>query len=370
MYSPTYRTTSPLRRIRLSVMGICLLALLTVQFGPAAPTAHAEATAIQRGLYTEYAVPNGPLNLAVEAPGIIWFTAPDADAIGAVVRISAAGDPAIRYRVDYVGFADNSEPYDLDYADGAVWFTLRGTGQIGRIDTATRAVQLYTIPTPDSRPTGIDIAPDGQVWYAGNAGQIGKFDPASSTFTEYVFPDDFYLAPRVEQLRFQNSRSIWFSQPDNNSVGNFNSVTGEFYVVPTSQKSPIGLSLDNLGRLWITAAGSSSIGRYAPGTLTIWAWYNAPTPGSNPAGITTFDTPNGREVWFAQNGVGSLGRLQISGFSVTRSEAIPLAKDEISRPWGVGVDSDSKIWVADTARNVLIETKVPIRYYLPKIAKP
>lgn len=350
------------------IVGGLILALLAVQFG-AAPAAHAEATAIQRGAYTEYAVPNGPLNLAVEAPGVIWFTAPAADAIGTVVRISPPDDPVIRYRVDYIGLGRGSEPYDLVIGSGAVWFTLRGTGQIGRIDTATRAVEVFTINVPGIRPTGIDIAEDGQVWFAGTVGGIGKLDPATGDILYYPFPADLFNAPYIEQLRVQNVRSIWFTLPEDNVVGSYDSIRQVYNIVPTGERNPSGLTLDSAGRPWVTARGSGAVGRYAPGTVSQWAWYSASAPDSAPTGIATFDTPAGREVWFAESAIGAVGRLMTTGFRLDRSETFPVAVDEPSRPWGVVVDSDQHIWIADTQRNVIYETVTPIRRYFPQIGK-
>ena len=361
--------------MRLWIAGLCVLALIALQFAAAVPVAYAESTAIQRGVYTEYAVPAGPLNLAVEAPGVIWFTAPGIgtpdphSGIGVITRTSAPGGSAIRYRVEFLGLQDGSEPYDLVVGDGAVWFTLRGTGQIGRVDTATKEVTLYDIPTPNSQPTGIDIAPDGQIWFAESTGRIGKFDPASETFTEYPFPPGLYDEPRVEQLRIQNVRNIWFTLPDDDSLGNYNSVTGEFFAVATREPAPTGLTLDSAGRPWVTALESGKVGRYAPGTVSQWGWFNTPSPESNPAGIATFDTPEGREVWFAETNTGSVGRLLTTGYRLDYQEALPLTVDEPSRPWGVVVDDDQHVWIADTLRGVIYETVVPLKVYLPKIDK-
>lgn len=365
------------RRTRQWLAGLWTLALIAGQFGVAVPTAHAEATAIQRGAYTEYAVPNGPRNLAVEAPGVVWFTASDVDpngvvgegVVGAIVRVSPPGDPVVRYRVDYFGMGRGSEPYDLDVRGGAVWFTLRGAGQIGRIDIATRDVQVYPIPTPASRPTGIDIAADGQVWFAENTGALGKFDPASGVFTRYAFPAGLFNAPYVEQLRVQNARNIWFTLPESNAVGNFNPITGQFFVVPTGEQAPTGLALDDAGRPWVTARGSGAVGRYAPGTVSQWAWFSASAPDSAPTGITTFNTPEGREVWFAESNLAAVGRLVTTGFRLDRRETLPLAIGEPGRPWGVVVDGEQHIWIADMERNVIYETVVPIPRYFPVIGK-
>lgn len=365
------------RRTRPWLVGLWVLALIAAQLGAGAPIAHAEATAVQRGAYTEYAVPNGPRNLAVEAPGVIWFTASDIDPngvlgegiVGAVVRVSPPGDPVVRYRVDSFGMGKGTEPYDLDVRAGAVWFTLRGTGQIGRIDIATRTVQVYPIPTPDSRPTGIDVAADGQVWFAESTGALGKFDPASGDFTRYAFPAGLFNAPYVEQLRIQNTRNIWFTLPESNAVGNFNPVTGQFFVVPTGEQTPTGLALDEVGRPWVTARGSGAVGRYAPGTVSQWAWFSAGAPDSAPTGIATFNTPEGREVWFAESNLAAVGRLVTTGFRLDRSETLPLAIDEPGRPWGVVVDGEQHIWIADLERNVIYETVAPIPRYFPVIGK-
>ncbi|HXF62977.1 MAG TPA: hypothetical protein VNK95_15235, partial [Caldilineaceae bacterium] len=150
----------------------------------AAPSVPEEATTVREGYKTQYPVPGGPLNLAVEAPGRIWFTAPDADGIGAIIVTSDPNEQTVRYRVDFIGLGRDSEPYDLVYAGDAIWFTLRGAGQIGRINPATREVALFPLSTPDSGPTGIDVGPDGQVWVAEATGRLSKLDPTSGSVTE------------------------------------------------------------------------------------------------------------------------------------------------------------------------------------------
>lgn len=363
----THRFPNLLRRARTLLAALCFALLIGVLLSAAAPTVYADSTAIQRGPTNGYAVPSGPLNLAVEAPGIIWFTSPEADGIGVLIRTTPPGSAPIQYRVEYIAFQDGSEPYDLVVDNGSVWFTLRGAGQIGRIDIATRAVELYAIPTANSRPTGIDVAPNGQVFFAENTGRLGRFDPADETFKEYVLPSDQVTHPRIEQLRINDIRDIWFTLPDNNAVGNLNSATERFLIVSTGTFAPTGLTLDSDRVPWVTAYGSHRVGRYAPGTVTRWAWYDTPAPDSAPAGIATFDTLKGREVWFAQSNVGSVGRLRTTGFRITHQESISPPVDQPGRLWGVAVDGDDHIWIADTTRQVIYETIVPLQTYFPMI---
>ena len=328
-----------------------------------------EATAVVSGSTRIYAVQNGARNVVVEAPGKIWYTAPDAGGIGRVTVIEDADTAVVRYQVEFYGLGDDSRPYDLDIADGVVWFTLRGVRSLGRLEIATRAIKTYALPTVGSAPTGIDVAPDGQVWIAATNGRLVQFDPTTETFTEHVFPADLAAKPYVEDIVYQTSRFIWFTMPDADTVGVYNSVTGRFFDAPTDYPSPTGLTLDSNGRLWVTAYNSSRIGRYSPTTVGNWFWYNTPSDDAGPAGIVTFETGATREVWFAQSRTGKLGRLRIvSGFTLVDRTTRGLTS-AARAPWGLTRASDGHFWVADGGANLLIEILPPYIWeqWLPNV---
>jgi len=232
-------------------------------------------------------------------------------------------------------------------------------------------VQIYTLPTVGSAPTGIDAASDGQVWIAATNGRLVSFNPDTEAFTEYIFPDNLIAIPRVEKIVYQNSRAIWFTMPDANLVVVYNSVTDRFFEVPTGDGQPTGLAIDNLGRPWVTSMASGRVGVYAPNTLTRWEYYSSSSSTSAPAGIVTFEREGLIEVWYGENSTGLAGRLGlVQGFSAVRRNTVPLATPA-GNPWGVTVAADQHIWLADTANNLLYELTPPYVYqlYSPSTAR-
>ncbi len=118
--------------------------------------------------FTEFPAPNTiPLDIAVAANGIVWFT----DANGQIGQL----DPAtgVVTEIDVEGF-----PREINIAgDGAVWFTERFTPQaVGRIDLDTNSVALF--PT-DGGPEDIAPAgPDGSMWFTRTTGgNIARISP-------------------------------------------------------------------------------------------------------------------------------------------------------------------------------------------------
>ena len=73
-----------------------------------------------------------------------------------------------------------SRPHDVAVAaDGMVWYTAQGSGELGRLDPATGDVE--EIPLGDgSRPHGVIVGPDGAPWITdGGLNAIVRVDPAS-----------------------------------------------------------------------------------------------------------------------------------------------------------------------------------------------
>ena len=380
----------PLIRLGLRLLG---LALLVAFWAATAQTAHAQATpqaitpqvttpqvdvntvaglnAINNGFGFEYAVPNDPRNLVADSAGRIWFTAPASNGIGVVTVTSGVDDPLIVYQVEFYSFPANSEPYDIDFGDGAIWFSLHGANALGRMDINTREVQFFTIPSADAMPTGIHFG-GGQVWLALNNARIASFDPATTTFVEYLFPDDLSATPQVEDLVYQDSRAIWFTMPQANLVGIYNSVTDRFFTIPTGEPGPHGIALDSDGRPWVTAIDASRVGRYSPTTVSSWIWYNTPTSDSRPAKLIVFDSTDRREVWVTESATGTAGRIQLlNGFEVVKREPAHLA-NPAGEPWGITLTPNQHIWIADAGRNMLYELTPPYIYnlYFPFIETP
>jgi streptogramin lyase len=341
-----------------------LLVLCLTFFGifPNAPiqAESAELTAVNAGIGREYAVPNGPRNLAEEAPGRIWYTSTDAGGIGFLEVTSEPDDPIVRYRTDFYGFGVHSEPYDLVYVDGVVWFTLRGIRALGKIDADTRAIELFTLLSVGAAPTGIDNDANGKLWIAQNNGRISRFDPVTETFEEKILPDNLHNAPRLEDALYQSDRAIWFTMPDANRVLLYNPVTDSFFSTLTGEPSPMQISIDSTDSLWVTASGTSRIGRLSPSTLSIWEWIDPANADGGPVGIVTFKDDEGiLQMWITESRTGTIGHLEvINQFTVIDRDTLG-PNSPAGSTWGIIRSSDGHLWVADTRLNLLYELREP-----------
>jgi streptogramin lyase len=331
-----------------------------------------EATAIDATFGLEFAVPNGPRNITEETPERIWYTSPAAGGIGYVEVITQSEtisgtepltgteNSVVRYRTEFFGFGEKSEPYDLVYSDGFVWFTLRGIRALGKMDVETHDVEIFTLLSVGAAPTGIALAPDGKLWIAQSNGRISSFDPTTELFVEYFLPDSLTDATRTEDIYYQNARNIWFTMPDANRVVVYNSARDSFFSIPTDHQQPMNIAVDPNGVAWVTAFGSGRVGRFSPTTVSIWIWFETPTPDGGPGGILIFEDENGfMQLWLTEYNAGTMVRMQFSDtFVISNQEKLgPNAPS--GNTWGIIRASDGDIWVADTGRNLLYELKAP-----------
>ena len=309
----------------------------------------------------------GPKNIAVEAPGRVWFTLPTASAIGSLVVTSTVDFAYTLYRPP----TPQSQPYDLLYNRGAIWFTQRNGNKIGRLDVGTGAFQEYPIPTPKSRPTGIALAPDGTIWFLEQAAnKLGRLDPATGAIQEHPIPPGlfFTLTPQVEDIAVQNNNMIWFTAPGADAVGNYQVDIDRFFREQGGFGSrPTALLFDASRRLWITAAGTNRIGRYAPGTITRWAWYNIPTSDSEPVGLVHQTVDGNPVLWFTSNRTSQVGRLTVRPSGNLDSMVQVQLPTAGSGPWGVAVDGAGHVWIAQSDVNQVAEWRPPYFWmlYLP-----
>lgn len=320
-----------------------------------------EIAAVKDGFGIQYAVAGGPRHVAAQGSGRIWFTASREDGIGLLTTLADPGGGNVRYRLEYYGFDWNTEPYDIVFRNNVVWFTMLRGNALGRMDATTRQVTLYELPTPDSRPAGLDVAPNGEIWIVAGNGRLVRFTPSTETFTEIVYSNEMAGAQRGITLRYQNERDIWFTLPDAGAVGNYNSVTERFLRIPTGDPLPTGLAIDPSGSIWVTSIGSGRVGRYTPTTVSVWIWYGTPSPSSRPASLVLFDQGGERQLWVTESATGKAGQLRLDGGTLRGRIGVPVGPPP-SRPWGITRTPGGTIWVADMGRDRLIELRAPYIY--------
>lgn len=138
------------------------------------------------GALTDYMMPDpdvgDPHTMIFDDAGNAWFTAQQSDAVGFMngktgeIRLWRTGA--------------RSRPYGIEVApDGKVWFDLFGTNKLGMIDPDVMEVQTFDLPHERTRPRRIAITPDGAIWYGDySRGFLGRLDPNSGEVTEYALP--------------------------------------------------------------------------------------------------------------------------------------------------------------------------------------
>lgn len=195
---------------------------------------------------------------------------------------------------------DGLYPHTLRFDQkGRAWYTLAVSNQVGMIDPQTGAQRTIRLPArtwgqeialrslpiifwvgkfvnlTDNAgsegvnfpvPYGIDIAPDGGVWFSQlNIRRIGRIDPDSGSIKLIDTP---FAGPR--RLRFDSKGNLWIPGFSSDLVARYTPSTGEFktWKLPTDGvETPYALNVDRrTDTVWICGTNSDSLMSFEPAT--------------------------------------------------------------------------------------------------------
>lgn len=374
-HTPNCLSSYGMRRTIFIFLGLIVaLSVQTVAFTRPVH-AYTEQTTVQRvDTKIEYPVSAGTINIAWEAPGRAWFVSPDRDMVGSIVRNSNIEDELISVSINYIALSRRSRPYDVAYANNTVWFVEFGTGNLGRIDLGggipTQPTRQYPLPTAGNRPSGVAVAPDGMVWIVvADTALLTRFDPATETFTEFPYSSlvptgaTISTSTTYPDVAVRDSSIVWFTVPGSDMVLAYAPDSDRFSRLFLSNpnrevREPSGVVVDSAGFPWVIARGSNLVGRYVPGTLALWKWFEIPSEDSGPRGIAFQNNGVTWSIWFTEQNSGRLGRLTVTPqFDFISLNEFPQPPD--GRPWGIVAGEDSTIWYAESGRGVVAELQEP-----------
>ena len=226
----------------------------------------------------------------------------------------------------------------------------------------------------DSCPTGIDVAPDGMMWFVERDGnRLGSLDPDTGIITDtyqYSRPDS-----RLEDVDVENNDSVYFTAPGVDRLVNFQlsrwPADKAFFDIWAPNSQLLSVAVANDGYPWVTAPGTNWIGRYTPTTLSDWRWYPVSAADAGLSGIAV-GVVNGRNrTWFAETQSGKMGQLVTSSSgSHIRLWEQPLPSIN-SQPIGIAADSEGHVWIAESGANKIAEWRPPYYHsiFAPLIAR-
>src|SRR6202043_4278719 len=90
-----------------------------------------------------------------------------------------------------------SRPHDPALApDGSLWYTGQAANKLGRLDPKTGEFKEYPLKTPGSGPHGLVADQQGNIWFTAiSGGYVGKLDPKTGEGSEHPAPADTEIDP-------------------------------------------------------------------------------------------------------------------------------------------------------------------------------
>jgi streptogramin lyase len=169
---------------------------------------------------------------------------------------------AIDLRGDAAASADGFNmpvPYGIDVApDGGVWFSQLNENRIGRIDPETLAVELFETPFPAPRRLRFDAR--GRLWIPSfTTGRIASFDPKRQRFEEIALP----IAPLAGETPYALAvnpltQHVWVCGTNSDTLIRYEPDAKRFtvYPLPTRVTYTRELDFDAEGRVWTSNSNS------------------------------------------------------------------------------------------------------------------
>ena len=195
---------------------------------------------------------SGPHNLIVGSDGIVWYA-------GNLNRLIGRYDPKTG-NIEEIMMPDEDarDPHTLifDKTEENIWFTVQGGNMMGRLNIATRKVDLIKSRTSRSRPYGIKLAPDDTIWVVlFGSNKLAHIDPETLDYSEIELPRS---EARPRRLEITADGNIWYVDYAKGILGRYTPESNKFMEWPMPQgeiAKPYGMASDSNGNIWMVASG-------------------------------------------------------------------------------------------------------------------
>jgi len=232
--------------------------------------------------------------------------------------------------------------------DGRVWFVGQAGHYAAVLDPTSGEFRKYDLGEGVG-PHNLVVDDDGIVWYTGNLQQhIGRLDPTTGEIRRFEVTHEAARDPHT--LAFDSKGDMWFTVQGGNLVGKFWRATGEMRVIeaPTApgrggqmtSSRPYGIVVDSRDQPWIALFNSNHIATVDPETFEMKTFELPEGARPRRIGLTSDDT-----VWYVDYARGYLGRLDPHSGA---QKEYPTPSGSGSRPYGMAIDGDDRVWFVET----------------------
>ncbi len=195
----------------------------------------------------------GPHNLIVGSDGMVWYSG---NLDGYIGRYDPQTD-----KIEKIAMPepDADDPHTLvfDAQEQHIWFTVQWGNYVGRLELASRKVDLIPVPTSGSRPYGIVVAPNGVPWVALlGTDKLASVDPDTLRLTEHkIVP-----GARPRRIGVTSDGRVYYTDYRRGYIGRLDPNTGKVneWALPGGRNSdPYGMAVDKQNRIWAVETGLS-----------------------------------------------------------------------------------------------------------------
>jgi virginiamycin B lyase len=231
-------------------------------------------------------------------------------------------------------------------SDGNLWFTETAASKIGTLGSNGKITEQVT-PSKDAGPIGIASGPGPalNVWFTETSvARVGQVTTAGPPFVEYVLPNP---AARPVDMALGSDGNMWCTDPGTNSVWRIAQIKPKPHVRftqfhLTGNAQPFAITNGPDGALWFTEPGTNRIGRLPVSGRPLREYPVTPS-NAYPAGIAS---ANDNGLWFTEQKAQQLGRMATTG---TVTALYPLAGAMTPNALIQGIDGN--FYFTDTALN-------------------
>ena len=289
---------------------------------------------------TTFPVPAGsqPHDVAPAADGGVWYTAQGSGELGWLDPDSG--------EVREVALGPGSAPHGVIVGpDDAPWITDGGLNAIVRVDPASSAVQVFPLPAsaPNANLNTAAFDADGVLWFTGQSGWYGRLDPATGEVETFAAP----RGPGPYGITATPDGEIYFSSLAGSYLGAVDRSSGEVTVIdpPTAGAGLRRAWSDSAGRIWVSEWNAGQVGVYDPETEE---WREWPLPGDAPQAYAVF-VDEADAVWLTDFGANAIVRFDPATEQFTSFPAD-------SQPANVRqlLGRSGEVWGAESAADQLV----------------